>query len=87
MCILSRITKSTLSVMLPISINVEQFSTFRVRFEYDGINLFFQLVIMQEVVPMLKYSRYEFRTFIICFIVRNKVNNKSECFCDKLSEI
>lgn len=67
----------TIPVGTAIEDYVEQLSFFCVRFKHNRIYLFFQFIVMKEVLPTLMYSGNEFHAYVYIFLVRNKVNNKS----------
>ena len=57
--------------------DVEQFTFGRVRFEYDGVDFLFQLLIVQEVVPALAQGgKYFIMFFAAYYVAKLAINMK-----------
>lgn len=52
---------------------VEQLSAPGVRFEHYRIDILFQLVVVEEVVPVLIYFGNEFHVSTLCFLIATKL--------------
>ena len=57
----------TIPVGTAIEDYVEQLSFFCVRFKHNRIYLFFQFIVMKEVLPTLMYSGNEFHAYVYIF--------------------